>query len=307
MDFFFLVTKMKIRSEWKLRLEEQLWLGSEAFALCWFLKPLDLKQQKRNLGPKEEAEEKQIQPLSKTRCSSDLGAAWLQVMLTVCWPRSVLRSVPRSTVPDQLFLELQFPRSAPRSARFRCSQISCSHVNKSAVPRSAVPRSAPRSATTKTDFQWAICSVSSQRGCQLNESHCNTRPPLTHLPSPAPPPPLLRPLPRQWSSCGTQSQSAWCYLCHVKWGDQQSEDKTRKKKESKRRTRRRSRNLFFFFSFSLSLEELSWFSPIRVVSSRTSVRLRDASGVCQAPAKTITSQLPIIQFAPFIYFLLSFV
>lgn len=90
--------------------------------------------------------------------------------------------------------------------------------------------------TTKTDFQQQFVRFLKE-GCEFNESHCNQEPP-----SPSSPP-------QQWSCRGTQYLSAWCYLSHVKWGDQQSKDK-----RSNRRTRRRTgeEEEIYFLSFFLS-------------------------------------------------------
>lgn len=118
--------------------------------------------------------------------------------------------------------------------------------------------------TTKTDFQQQFVRFLKE-GCELNESHCNART------RPHPPRPLL--VPQQWSYWGTQYLSAWCYLSHVKWGDQQSKDK----KKSNRRTRGRTGEVeeISFLSRFLSFT-LSWSTQI-VYSSKGSntTRLSD--------------------------------
>lgn len=94
--------------------------------------------------------------------------------------------------------------------------------------------------TTKTDFQQQFVRFLKE-GCELNESHCNART------RPHPPHPLLAP--QQWSYWGTQYLSAWCYLSHVKWGDQQSKDKKKQQKDTGEDGGGRGDILSFPFSF----------------------------------------------------------
>lgn len=155
-------------------------------------------------------------------------------------PKNVDLSQPEKAkgkhTQQQIWMQTSLPDLRPASLRFPpcwlfvVAALGCSEISSQQ--------------TTKTDFQQQFVRFLKE-GCELNESHCNART------RPHPPRPLLAP--QQWNYWGTQYLSAWCYLSHVKWGDQQSKDK-----KSNRRTRGRTGEveqisfLSRFLSFTLS-------------------------------------------------------